>query len=152
MQKSQKIGFVGKKLHYILPSYLSYINFLDIQYTLLYIGTYLWKFFATNHLKIPLISITYRNSELKFCLISALKPYVCQHENCHKRFANKFLLKKHEFIHTGKMLTLWFRDCFIDIFFFSLFSKFAIFLQEKDPISASTALKSNFFTCILRFN
>lgn len=32
----------------------------------------------------------------------ANKPYVCQHENCHKRFANKFLLKKHEFIHTGE--------------------------------------------------
>lgn len=30
------------------------------------------------------------------------KPYVCQHANCAKRFANKFLLKKHEFIHTGE--------------------------------------------------
>ncbi|KRZ56552.1 putative zinc finger protein [Trichinella nativa] len=30
------------------------------------------------------------------------KPYACQHTNCNKRFANKFLLKKHEFIHTGE--------------------------------------------------
>ncbi|CDW53939.1 Zinc finger protein [Trichuris trichiura] len=30
------------------------------------------------------------------------KPYACQHANCNKRFANKFLLKKHEFIHTGE--------------------------------------------------
>uniref|UniRef100_A0A915JEK8 C2H2-type domain-containing protein n=1 Tax=Romanomermis culicivorax TaxID=13658 RepID=A0A915JEK8_ROMCU len=32
---------------------------------------------------------------------NAFKPYVCQHRNCNKRFTNKFLLKKHEFIHTG---------------------------------------------------
>uniref|UniRef100_A0A0K0FBT9 Putative zinc finger protein (inferred by orthology to a C. elegans protein) n=1 Tax=Strongyloides venezuelensis TaxID=75913 RepID=A0A0K0FBT9_STRVS len=29
------------------------------------------------------------------------KPFVCEQENCNKRFANKFLLKKHQFIHTG---------------------------------------------------
>ncbi|KAK0396751.1 hypothetical protein QR680_001838 [Steinernema hermaphroditum] len=29
------------------------------------------------------------------------KPFTCGHANCHKRFANKFLLKKHQFIHTG---------------------------------------------------
>ncbi|CAJ0563493.1 unnamed protein product, partial [Mesorhabditis spiculigera] len=29
------------------------------------------------------------------------KPYVCGQSNCAKRFANKFLLKKHMFIHTG---------------------------------------------------
>lgn len=29
------------------------------------------------------------------------KPFICEHANCHKRFANKFLLKKHQFIHTG---------------------------------------------------
>uniref|UniRef100_A0A8R1DNW0 C2H2-type domain-containing protein n=1 Tax=Caenorhabditis japonica TaxID=281687 RepID=A0A8R1DNW0_CAEJA len=32
---------------------------------------------------------------------SAEKPFVCMHNNCGKRFANKFLLKKHMFIHTG---------------------------------------------------
>lgn len=31
----------------------------------------------------------------------AEKPFTCEHANCHKRFANKFLLKKHQFIHTG---------------------------------------------------
>lgn len=31
----------------------------------------------------------------------AEKPFTCEHTNCHKRFANKFLLKKHQFIHTG---------------------------------------------------
>uniref|UniRef100_A0A7E4VTV8 C2H2-type domain-containing protein n=1 Tax=Panagrellus redivivus TaxID=6233 RepID=A0A7E4VTV8_PANRE len=30
------------------------------------------------------------------------KPYVCTQPNCTKRFANKFLLKKHQFIHTGQ--------------------------------------------------
>jgi hypothetical protein len=30
------------------------------------------------------------------------KPWVCHHDNCAKTFANKFLLKKHEFIHTGE--------------------------------------------------
>ncbi|KAK6766832.1 hypothetical protein RB195_026231 [Necator americanus] len=29
------------------------------------------------------------------------KPFICEHTNCNKRFANKFLLKKHQFIHTG---------------------------------------------------
>uniref|UniRef100_A0A8R1XSV1 C2H2-type domain-containing protein n=2 Tax=Onchocerca TaxID=6281 RepID=A0A8R1XSV1_ONCVO len=29
------------------------------------------------------------------------KPFTCEHTSCHKRFANKFLLKKHQFIHTG---------------------------------------------------
>uniref|UniRef100_A0A1I7X4M2 Zinc finger protein n=1 Tax=Heterorhabditis bacteriophora TaxID=37862 RepID=A0A1I7X4M2_HETBA len=29
------------------------------------------------------------------------KPFICEHSNCNKRFANKFLLKKHQFIHTG---------------------------------------------------
>lgn len=29
------------------------------------------------------------------------KPFICMHNNCGKRFANKFLLKKHMFIHTG---------------------------------------------------
>ncbi|VDL70672.1 unnamed protein product [Nippostrongylus brasiliensis] len=29
------------------------------------------------------------------------KPFICEHANCNKRFANKFLLKKHQFIHTG---------------------------------------------------
>lgn len=29
------------------------------------------------------------------------KPFVCPHVNCLKRFGNKFLLKKHQFIHTG---------------------------------------------------
>lgn len=29
------------------------------------------------------------------------KPFICVHNNCGKRFANKFLLKKHMFIHTG---------------------------------------------------
>ncbi|KAI6176608.1 hypothetical protein M3Y97_00816700 [Aphelenchoides bicaudatus] len=29
------------------------------------------------------------------------KPYVCSKFNCRKRFSNKFLLKKHEFIHSG---------------------------------------------------
>jgi uncharacterized Zn-finger protein len=29
------------------------------------------------------------------------KPYVCPQSNCRKRFSNKFLLKKHQFIHTG---------------------------------------------------
>ncbi|TMS36366.1 hypothetical protein L596_003547 [Steinernema carpocapsae] len=29
------------------------------------------------------------------------KPFTCSHTNCQKRFANKFLLKKHQFIHTG---------------------------------------------------
>lgn len=29
------------------------------------------------------------------------KPFICEHSNCQKRFANKFLLKKHQFIHTG---------------------------------------------------
>ncbi|CAD6188976.1 unnamed protein product [Caenorhabditis auriculariae] len=29
------------------------------------------------------------------------KPFTCEHNNCNKRFANKFLLKKHQFIHTG---------------------------------------------------
>ncbi|CAJ0934697.1 unnamed protein product, partial [Mesorhabditis belari] len=32
---------------------------------------------------------------------NAEKPYVCSQPNCSKRFANKFLLKKHMFIHTG---------------------------------------------------
>uniref|UniRef100_A0A7I4K379 Hypothetical zinc finger protein B0310.2 in chromosome X, putative n=1 Tax=Brugia malayi TaxID=6279 RepID=A0A7I4K379_BRUMA len=31
----------------------------------------------------------------------AEKPFTCEHTSCHKRFANKFLLKKHQFIHTG---------------------------------------------------
>ncbi|CAI5455016.1 unnamed protein product [Caenorhabditis angaria] len=31
----------------------------------------------------------------------AEKPFACEHSNCYKRFANKFLLKKHRFIHTG---------------------------------------------------
>ncbi|CAI2355599.1 unnamed protein product [Caenorhabditis sp. 36 PRJEB53466] len=31
----------------------------------------------------------------------AEKPFICMHNNCGKRFANKFLLKKHMFIHTG---------------------------------------------------
>ncbi|KAI1731958.1 putative zinc finger protein [Ditylenchus destructor] len=29
------------------------------------------------------------------------KPFSCPHVNCQKRFTNKFLLKKHQFIHTG---------------------------------------------------
>lgn len=29
------------------------------------------------------------------------KPFSCGQANCTKRFANKFLLKKHQFIHTG---------------------------------------------------
>uniref|UniRef100_A0A914MU75 C2H2-type domain-containing protein n=2 Tax=Meloidogyne incognita group TaxID=654580 RepID=A0A914MU75_MELIC len=29
------------------------------------------------------------------------KPFFCSWKNCQKRFANKFLLKKHHFIHTG---------------------------------------------------
>ncbi|KAE9556531.1 hypothetical protein FO519_000225 [Halicephalobus sp. NKZ332] len=29
------------------------------------------------------------------------KPFTCGQTNCNKRFANKFLLKKHQFIHTG---------------------------------------------------
>uniref|UniRef100_A0AC34Q2H4 C2H2-type domain-containing protein n=1 Tax=Panagrolaimus sp. JU765 TaxID=591449 RepID=A0AC34Q2H4_9BILA len=29
------------------------------------------------------------------------KPFSCGQANCNKRFANKFLLKKHQFIHTG---------------------------------------------------
>uniref|UniRef100_A0A915DND6 C2H2-type domain-containing protein n=1 Tax=Ditylenchus dipsaci TaxID=166011 RepID=A0A915DND6_9BILA len=29
------------------------------------------------------------------------KPFSCSHVNCHKKFTNKFLLKKHQFIHTG---------------------------------------------------
>ncbi|KAF1745714.1 hypothetical protein GCK72_022161 [Caenorhabditis remanei] len=32
---------------------------------------------------------------------AAEKPFICMHNNCGKRFANKFLLKKHMFIHTG---------------------------------------------------
>lgn len=37
------------------------------------------------------------------CAVAGVdKPYVCQHANCQKRFTNKFLLKKHEFIHTGE--------------------------------------------------
>lgn len=30
------------------------------------------------------------------------KPHQCKYANCAKTFANKFLLKKHEFIHTGE--------------------------------------------------
>ncbi|KAF7639643.1 hypothetical protein Mgra_00000968, partial [Meloidogyne graminicola] len=30
------------------------------------------------------------------------KPFFCSWPNCQKRFANKFLLKKHKFIHTGQ--------------------------------------------------
>ncbi|KAI6241684.1 hypothetical protein M3Y99_00330000 [Aphelenchoides fujianensis] len=29
------------------------------------------------------------------------KPFACSQPNCKKRFSNKFLLKKHQFIHTG---------------------------------------------------
>ncbi|CAL2052840.1 unnamed protein product [Caenorhabditis brenneri] len=32
---------------------------------------------------------------------AAEKPFICMHNHCGKRFANKFLLKKHMFIHTG---------------------------------------------------
>ncbi|OUC46392.1 zinc finger, C2H2 type, partial [Trichinella nativa] len=38
----------------------------------------------------------------KLVSVNFYKPYACQHTNCNKRFANKFLLKKHEFIHTGE--------------------------------------------------
>lgn len=41
----------------------------------------------------PLVEMSYDNE--------SEKPYICEHANCHKRFANKFLLKKHQFIHTG---------------------------------------------------
>lgn len=44
-----------------------------------------------------------RNMRLNIQISSILadKPYVCPQSNCRKRFSNKFLLKKHQFIHTG---------------------------------------------------
>jgi len=39
--------------------------------------------------------------EFSSTIDSGDKPFECEHTNCHKRFANKFLLKKHQFIHTG---------------------------------------------------
>uniref|UniRef100_A0A1I7Z378 C2H2-type domain-containing protein n=1 Tax=Steinernema glaseri TaxID=37863 RepID=A0A1I7Z378_9BILA len=49
-------------------------------------------------------SMDYGNSMLKIPDTyeeNSEKPFTCGHANCHKRFANKFLLKKHQFIHTG---------------------------------------------------
>uniref|UniRef100_A0A0K0D2H8 C2H2-type domain-containing protein n=1 Tax=Angiostrongylus cantonensis TaxID=6313 RepID=A0A0K0D2H8_ANGCA len=41
------------------------------------------------------------NDSITVFLFKYDKPFICEHANCHKRFANKFLLKKHQFIHTG---------------------------------------------------
>ncbi|VDN55642.1 unnamed protein product [Dracunculus medinensis] len=57
-----------------------------------------------DELRSPSPSESVNNTDLVYScndLTNADKPYTCMHTNCHKRFANKFLLKKHQFIHTG---------------------------------------------------
>ncbi|VDP05688.1 unnamed protein product [Soboliphyme baturini] len=49
------------------------------------------------------VAIVHPHDDVASWSVSELyKPYMCHHANCNKRFANKFLLKKHEFIHTGE--------------------------------------------------
>uniref|UniRef100_A0A914BZH5 C2H2-type domain-containing protein n=1 Tax=Acrobeloides nanus TaxID=290746 RepID=A0A914BZH5_9BILA len=42
-----------------------------------------------------------QSDDKNLSLDNADKPFTCEQPNCQKRFANKFLLKKHQFIHTG---------------------------------------------------